>query len=265
MNEEEKLVDLRRLLRDLGKAVVAFSGGVDSSFLLRIAYEELRQDVIAVINVSESFSSLERENAIALAEQIGVPHQIVHSREMEDDCFLSNPPDRCYYCKKAMLSEVSKAARQFGTENILDGTNADDLKAYRPGRKAGREMGVRSPLAEIGFSKSEIRSLSKALGLPTADKPQMACLVSRIPYNERITRKKLDMVEKAESYLISLGVKQLRVRGHGDLARIEVMPVDFSLVMSKREEIVNRFRQIGFVYITLDIQGFRSGSMDEVL
>ncbi len=265
MNADEKLGRLRHLLRGMEKVAVAFSGGVDSSFLLKVAFEELGPGVIAVINVTESFSSIERESAIALAERIGVPHHLVHSKEMEDECFLANPPDRCYLCKKALFAEIAEVARRRGIGFILDGNNADDLQTHRPGIKAAQELGVRSPLAEVGLTKSEIRSLSRIMGLPTADKPQMACLASRIPYNERITRKKLDMVEEAEGFLRSLGIQQLRVRSHGEIARIEVLPHDFPVVMDHREEIVGELKRIGYHYVTLDIQGFRSGSMNEVL
>ena len=179
--------------------------------------------------------------------------------------FLKNPSDRCYHCKKALLTEVLRIAQEHGMRYVVVGENADDVHAHRPGRKAAEQMGVRSPLAEAGLTKTDIRALSKTMGLPTFDRPQTACLASRIPYDERITEKKLDQIEEAEKVLRSMGIKQLRVRHHGDIARIEVEAGDIKNMMRKKESIIRSFKKIGFVYITLDLQGFRSGSMNEPL
>ncbi|MGD0057461.1 MAG: ATP-dependent sacrificial sulfur transferase LarE [Methanomassiliicoccales archaeon] len=261
MSKEDKLVKLKEIVQHMRSVAVAFSGGVDSTLLLKVAHEVLGDKVIAVTSASETFASWEEREAVALANIIGVRIRFVHSKEMEDDCFVNNPPDRCYYCKKSLFAEIRRIAEGEGIAEIADGNNADDLQHHRPGKKASEEMGVRSPLAEAGLTKNEIRSISREMGLRTADKPQNACLASRIPYDEKITLEKLVMIETAEDRLRSLGLAQLRVRHHGLIARIEVPEEAIEIVAKKRGEIVRALKDVGFIYVTLDLEGFRSGSM----
>jgi pyridinium-3,5-biscarboxylic acid mononucleotide sulfurtransferase len=263
---EEKLSRLRVLLRSYGTLAVAFSGGADSTLLLKVALDTLGKDkVVALIGVSETFPKSEREKAVELAERLGARHIEVMTREIDTTAYAQNTTERCYHCKKELLTKFLSITREEGFTAIADGNNADDLKSSRAGLRAVRELGTHSPLAEAGLTKEEVRHLSVALGLPTAIKPSSACLASRIPFGTAITKEKLRQVETAEEFLRGLGIAQLRVRHHGDVARIEVDPQEFYLVLNNRDWIVKEFKMLGFIYVTLDIQGFRSGSMEEPL
>lgn len=262
---EGKLARLKTLLMGLESAVVAFSGGVDSTFLLRTAVEVLGERVLAVTAVSETYLPGELEEARAMAVLLGVPHRVIHTAELENPAFVANPPDRCYHCKKELFSHLWHLARREGYRWVLDGSNCDDLQDYRPGRRAGQELGVRSPLCEAGLGKEDIRLLSRRMGLPTWDKPALACLSSRIPYGQPLTRERLSQVAEAERYLLAAGFRQVRVRHHGDIARVEVNEDHFDRAVALRREIVARLRDLGFTYVTLDLQGYRPGSLNESL
>ena len=266
MTPEEKLSNLRALLKSYGSLAVAYSGGADSTLLLKAALDELgKENVIALIGVSETFPKSEREQAVELAESLGARHIEVMTRELDTKAFAENTVDRCYYCKKELLTKFLTIAKEEGFLTVADGNNADDLKSSRAGLRAVREMGTHSPLAEAGLTKEEVHQLSQELGLPTAVKPSSACLASRIPFGTRITSETLSQVERAEEFLRDLGITQLRVRHHGDVARIEVTPNEFYLVLNNRDWIIKEFKILGFTYVTMDIQGFRSGSMEEPL
>ena len=262
-----KLERLRALLRETRGAVVAFSAGVDSTFLLKVAHEELGERVVAATVRSHAFPKRELDEAMAFCRAEGVRHEILDIDELDIPGFAENPPDRCYLCKKALFGRLLAFAGDNGLASVLEGSNVDDDGDYRPGRRAIRELGISSPLREVGLTKDEIRALSRQMGLPTADKPSFACLASRFPYGERITAAGLERVEKAEQWLLDagLGLTQLRVRSHGDMARIEVPPDAIPRLAARADEIAAALKGLGFAYVALDLLGYRTGSMNEVL
>ncbi|NLZ92634.1 MAG: ATP-dependent sacrificial sulfur transferase LarE [Firmicutes bacterium] len=262
---QNKLTQLQKNIAASKGAVVAYSGGVDSTFLAWVAHRILRDKVLMVTAISPLHPRSEQEFSIELAKQFCFPQQVIRTNELEDKLFIANPPQRCYYCKKAFFSTLKKIAAEKGFTDVFDGTNYDDLTDFRPGMQAAKELGIKSPLAQVKLTKAEIRSLSKQYNLPTWDKPSFACLASRIPYGEQITAEKLARVEQAELFLRTLSLKQLRVRCHGNLARVEVIPAEHSKILAAAAEINAYFKKLGFLYVTLDLQGYRTGSMNEQL
>jgi pyridinium-3,5-biscarboxylic acid mononucleotide sulfurtransferase len=264
---EGRLAELRRILESYGKVVVAFSGGVDSSLLLKVAADVLGSGVHAVIASSPTYPGREIRSARALARALKVRHEVIATSEMDNPAFTANPPLRCYHCKRELMTEIRGIADRKGIAAVVDGQNADDLGDYRPGARAAAEMGVRSPLREAGLSKADIRTLSRRYGLPTWNKPAMACLASRFPYDTPITSEALVRVERAEDALRALGFGQLRVRHHDTVARIEVLPQEIVRIArpAVREKIVAALKKAGYAYVTLDLGGYRTGSMNETL
>ena len=266
MKTQEKLNRLTRILQDLKRVVVAFSGGVDSTYLAFAACKDLGKNSLAVTVDSSFISRSEITEATELARILGLHHRIVSIGSMSEQV-LSNPPDRCYHCKKVIFSLIRETARAENIDHVLDGSNADDTRDYRPGMKAISEMGIRSPLLEAGLTKADIRELSRLEGLPTWDKPAAACLASRIPYHQFITPDTLGRIEKAENFLKGKGLRQVRVRSHGELARIEVDPEERSFFFDTNlmDEIACYMKVIGFQYSSLDVEGYRTGKLNRAI
>jgi uncharacterized protein len=267
MKLTEKLEQLKAIFGEMERALIAYSGGVDSTLVAKIAYEVLGDRALAVTAVSPSLLPEELEDAKIQAATIGIPHQIVQTHEIENPNYTSNPVNRCYFCKSELHDTLKPLAVQLGYPYVVDGVNADDLHDYRPGIQAAKERGARSPLAEVGVSKLEVRQLSQQLGLPWWDKPAQPCLSSRFPYGEEITVAKLQRVGRAEIYLRKLGWDNLRVRSEGDTARIELAPEKIkNFVLSvDLPAVVSAFQEFGFIYVTLDLEGYRSGKLNQVL
>ncbi|NOX98039.1 MAG: ATP-dependent sacrificial sulfur transferase LarE [Nitrospirae bacterium] len=264
---ETKLKNLEKILKEMQSILIAFSGGVDSTFLVKVAHDILGKEVLAVTAQSPSYPDSELQEARELAHKIGIEHLIIDSEELDNEDFAKNPPRRCYFCKKELFSKLVSLAGEKEIRWVADATNSDDEDDFRPGREAAKELKIRSPLLEAELDKNDIRRLSKELGLSTWDKPAYACLASRFPYGERITEEKLDKVDKAEAFLKNLGFRQLRLRHHDSLARIEVNKEDIPALLDekRRKKIIAYLKNLGYRYITLDLQGYRTGSMNETL
>lgn len=263
---QAKLNHLKQIILEMESLVVAFSGGVDSTFLLKVAHEVLGERCLAIIGSSETMPTSDYMTALNQVKDLGANYLVIKTEELSNEDFVSNPKNRCFHCKNELFSKLLSIAREKEIKWVVDGSNVDDLKDYRPGMQAATKLGVRSPLQEADLNKEEIRQLSKKMGLSTWDKPSSPCLSSRFPYGEEITLEKLQRVEKAEAYLKGLGFRNLRVRHHQDIARLEIPKGDFSKLLEfDSESIVSRLKEFGFKYVTLDLEGFRSGSLNEGL
>ncbi len=265
MTLNDKFTRLKENLKQMERVIVAYSGGVDSAFLLKAASAAGLERVLAVTASSETLPHEELSFAREIALSLNVEHRIITTEELKDKNFSDNPPDRCYYCKKELFGKLKDLSMNENFSFVLDGTNADDVYDHRPGRRAAKEMGVYSPLLDAGLGKVEIREISRILGLPTWNKPATPCLSSRFPYGQKITAAGLERVNQAENFIKQFGFTELRVRDHAGIARIEILPEEFSKLMNKtaKEEIIAFLKSLGYKYITLDLQGFRSGSLNE--
>jgi len=263
-----KLLKLKKILTGMKRVVIAFSGGGDSTFLLKVALGTLgKENVLAVTAKSQTYPEREYKSAVKLARELGADYVAINTKETENIKFIKNPVNRCYYCKKELFGRLKEIAEKIGSNYVIDGSNMDDKKDLRFGSIAARELGVRSPLAEARIGKKEIKTFSKRLGLTTWDKPSFACLASRFPYGHAITGENLKKVDRAEELLQRYGFKQVRVRLHGNIARIELLPRDIKRLSGEklRKDVADKLRKLGFSYIALDLEGYRTGSMNEVL
>ncbi|MCP4399612.1 MAG: ATP-dependent sacrificial sulfur transferase LarE [bacterium] len=265
---EQKFIRFKEILTDMESVLVAYSGGVDSTFVLKVAKDMLGDKVIAVTELSPVYPSEETEQAEVLARQMEVPHQFFSTEELSNPDFVNNPENRCYWCKKELFASLLDIAKEHRLNYVLDGSNFDDIDDFRPGMQAAEELGIRSPLKEACLTKEDIRHFSRQLGLSTWNKPSFACLASRFPYGMKITKENLDKIDKAERFLRKNGMSQVRVRHHDNIARIEVLEEEFPQLLLEnqfRTQLISYFKTLGYFYVTIDLEGYRAGSMNEVL